>query len=220
MGHLPYDLAIKTTAWIIVMIYLVIIATLLIIKLLKLEEKSQKAMHRAYGLFLYLYPVARLFFIFSDYERDANAETLLYYRFVAIAYIFLIIGFLNIIFLAEKYIIKRSKYIITSSIPIVLAINVFIIFNPNLMPIVRYINYALLYFEVGLLLIIYLYLAIKTSGKLRTESLLIVSALLIMVIASILDSDALISSGLILPYYSPILIGFGATIFAYAQLKK
>jgi hypothetical protein len=35
--------------------------------------------------------------------------------------------------------------------------------------------------------------------------------------AELLESEALIMSGITTPYYSPIIFAIGATIFAYAQ---
>jgi putative Mn2+ efflux pump MntP len=219
MGHLPYDVNLKTTFWVIAMIYLGIVGIFMILNSMKKEEKASKSMARAYALFIYFYIVARIFYIFSDYERDANAETLLYYRYVACAYIFQIIGLLNIIFILEKYVITRSKHVISYIILVLLGVNVVMIFFPNLMPIVRYINYVMLYSEVALLIIIYLFLVINTTGDLRKKSLLTVIAFFVMITATILEIDALSSTGLVPPYYSPIVLSIGATIFAYAQSK-
>jgi hypothetical protein len=186
---------------------------------LKAEEKSQKDMFRAMALFFYFYIVARIFFIFSDFERDLNGSTLLHYRFVALAYISYILGFLNWIYFLEKYVLIRTKHVITYVLFVFLGVNIFMAFFPDLMPIVRYINYGILYAEVVIVFIIYLYLTINTHGKLRTKSLLSVIAIIVMVIGELIESEPLIASGIVLVYYSPILFAIGASIFAYAQSK-
>ena len=218
---LPYDVNLKTTFWIIAMIYMGIVGIFLIWNSTKMEEKASRSMARAYALFIYFYIVARIFYILSDYERDANAETLLYYRYVACAYIFQILGLLNIIFILEKYVITRSKHAITYIILILLGVNIVMIFiaNESIHQIVRYINYAMLYSEVALLIIIYTYLVINTTGELKRKSLLTVIAFFVMIIATILEIDALSSTGIVPPYYSPIVFSIGGTIFAYAQSK-
>lgn len=219
MGFLPYDVLLKTTLWVIVMVYLGIIGTYLILKSIKKEEKSARSMSHAYAIFIYLYIVARLFYIFSDYERDSNAETLLYYRYVALAYVFQILGLLCIIFVLEKYVIIRTKRIVTYIILVLLGVNIIMFFFPNFIPTVRYINYGILYFEVALLIIIYIYLTLNTTGELRTKALLTVIAFFTMITGTILEIDALSSTGLVLPYYTPILFAIGASIFVYAQSK-
>lgn len=220
MGYLPYDITIKTTTWIIILVFLGIIASYFLMRSLKAEEKSQKDIFRAMALFFYFYILARIFFIFSDFERDLNDTTLLHYRFVALAYIAYILGFLSLIYILEKHVIIRTKHIITYILLVTLGVNIVIAFFPELMPIVRYINYGILYFEVVIVFIIYTYLTINTTGKLRTKSFLTVIALIIMVFGELIESEPLIASGIVLVYYTPILFAIGASIFAYAQSRS
>ena len=201
------------------MVYLGIIGTILLLKALKAEMKSLKETRIAFAIFLFMYAVARIFFIFSDYERNTRGDTPLHYQFVVIAYICFIIGFLTVIYVLETYVIKQTKHLITFIVLIVLGVNIVMIFFPNLVPIVRYINYGLMYGEAILILLIYLYLIINTSGRLRTKSMMIFFALIILMIGAILDSDALIMSGVSSPFYHPILTAIGATMFGYAQIK-
>lgn len=217
---LPYDVNLKATFWIIVIIYLGIIGILLIIRSLKAEVESLKETQRAYAIFLYMYAMGRIFFIFSDYERDVRGDTALYFQFVIIAYICIIIGLLIVIYVLESHVITKTKHKISYIILILLGVNIVLLFFPNLIAIVRYVNYGLLYTEGILVLLIYLYLIINTSGSLRTKSILIFIALICMIVGSILDSDALIISGVSSPFYNPILMTIGATLFGYAQMKE
>jgi hypothetical protein len=219
MGYLPYNIYLKTIPWIIVLIYLCLIGTYFIIKSLKISEevKARKQMYRAIALFFYFYIMKRIFFIFSDFERDSNGDTQLFYRYTALAYVFYFIALLNFIFLTEKYVINRSKYILTYIFIVGLIINVIVFFFPNFMPIIRYLNYIILYTEVVILIIIYSYLAINTTGQPRKKSIFIIVGLLVIAMAELLESEALIMSGITTPYYSPIIFAIGATIFAYAQ---
>ncbi|GAG86403.1 unnamed protein product, partial [marine sediment metagenome] len=134
-------------------------------------------------------------------------------------YAFFILAFLDFIYLTEKYVINRSKYIITYIFLTAFIINVIMIFFPGLMPLIRYINYGLLYSEAAIILIIYLFLVINTTDEMRRKSLLIIIGLLICIIAEFLDTEALLMSGLVLPFYSPILFAIGATVFTYAHRK-
>ncbi len=217
---LPYDVNLKTMVWIIAMIYLGILGILLIIRSFKAEIKSLKETQRAYAFLIYMFAIGRIFFIFSDYERDSRGDTALYFQFVLFAYICFIIGFLAVTYVLESHVITRTKHGITYIVLILLGINIIMLFFPNLVPIVRYINYGLLYGQAILIILIYLYLIINTSGRLRSKSLLIFIALIIMMLGSILDSDALIISGISSPLYNPILLAIGATMFSYAQMKE
>ena len=219
MGYLTYDLGMKTIALIIVMIYLTIIGTLFLIKAKKApkEVPSTGALFRAMTLVLYLYIAARFFFILSDYERDPHGETTLYFRFVALSYICGIFGYLGMMYVFEKYIYKKTKFFLTYFVIIMLVVDMIMIFFPDLMGIVRYINYGLFYFEGAVLYLLYIYVFRNTTGKLRKNALIAIIGLVIIAIAAILESDDLISSGLVLPYYSPILFAIGVTVFAYSQ---
>ena len=77
MGYLAYDLTTKVVAWTIAIIYIGIIAVIFFIRMIKApkEPKSQKAMFRSTGLFFVCYIIIRVFFLFSDFERDANGVT-------------------------------------------------------------------------------------------------------------------------------------------------
>ncbi|MHA1146667.1 MAG: hypothetical protein ACTSR8_00295 [Promethearchaeota archaeon] len=222
MGYLPYDVGLKTTFWVIVLCYIAIVATLFVLKSMRTSKEipSQRAMFRAIGLFFYLVILARIFFILSDYERDPHGETDLYFQFVAASYICSIIGFLFIIIIGEKYIIKPGKFFMTFIIIGFLIFNVIIlIFFPGLFTIARYINYGLLYTEVILITLIFGYLVSKTSGDLRKNALLSLIGMCVMATASFLESDVLISSGIVQPYYSPVLFAIGISLFGYAQMK-
>lgn len=219
MGNLPYNVVIKTTIWILALVYLGVLSIVLFLRSRKVDLNSLRDTQHAYGFFLIFYIIQRIFYILSDYQRDALGETELYYRLVIMGYIFINLSFLNIIFILEKYLIKRTKYGITGSILCFLIINFIMFFFPNLIEIVRYFNYFLLYGEVILLLAIYFYISIKTTGRPRKKAIMIIIGILFMIVGSILDSDALIKSGLVLPYFTPILIAIGASLFSYAQLK-
>ena len=169
MGYLPYDVNLKTIFWVFVLIYLGLIIIFFVRKSLQTEIKTQKSVFCALAIFFSLYIITRIFFIIYDYERDLNGNTLAAFRYLAIAYAFFILAFLDFIYLTEKYVINRSKYIITYIFLIAFIINVIMIFFPELMPLIRYINYGLLYSEAAIILIIYL---VIDASKKRTVAFL------------------------------------------------
>jgi hypothetical protein len=98
-----------------------------------------------------------------------------------------------------------------------LLIDIIMIFFPDLMGIVRYINYGLLYFEIIILGLLYMYVFKKTSGKVRINSLITIIGLAVMSSSAILELDYFITAGIIMPYYTPIVFAIGATVFAFGQ---
>ena len=221
---LPYDVNIKTILWIPVMVYLAIIGTIFVRKMKKAPKEiaSQKAMYRGMAFVFYLYIGVRIFFMLSDYERvrpdyPLTGDTNLYFQFVALSYVCAITAFINLIYAFEKYIIRKTKFLMTTVFVILLCVNIVLLFFPSLMQTMRYINYVPLYIELGTLFLLYLYLAKKTSGKLRRNTLIAIVGLLLMAAAAILESEFLSATGLILPYYSPLMFAIGATIFAIGQ---
>ncbi len=234
---LPYDPTIKLYAWIIAIVYIGAIGIMFFFKMLKVskEIKSQKEMFRSIGFFLYCYIGVRIFFLFSDLERNINCESLVYFQLVFLGYICSTLAFLNIVHFGEKYILTKTKMKITYIVSVCLIIDALIvIFLPNIVAfgksqygltlleiaiIIRYFNYAVQYGTGSTLLLLYIYLAIKSTGKLRINALITLTGLVIATIASLLETDALLSSGNIPPYLSPIIFCIGITIFAFAYLR-
>jgi len=221
---LPYDVNLKTILWIPVMIYLAIIGTIFMIKSKKAAQEiaSQKATYRAMAVVFYCYIAVRFFFILSDYERDrpgypAQGDTMLYFQFVTLSYIFAISAFLNLIYVFEKYIIKKTKFIMTITFMILLVANVIMLFLPNYVATMRYINYIPLYIEIIILFLLYIYLVRKTSGQLKKNSYFCLIGLMLMAGGAVLESEFLSATGIVLPYYSPILFAIGSTVFALGQ---
>ncbi len=247
MGCLPYDITIKFYSWIAAIIYISIIAILFFIKMTKApkEVKSQKVMYRSIALFLCFYIGVRIFFLFSDFERDANCESVLYFQFVFLGYICSIIAFLSIINFGETYVIRQTKHIFSYIIIISTIIDFLaVIFFPNLVnyvleskygsnynqaqyektvievaTIVRYFNYSIQYSQIFIILGLYLYLTMKSTGRIRRNSLITLIGLAISAAAAFLETDALLSSGLIPPFLSPIILCIGLTIFTFAYLR-
>ncbi|MFX0083879.1 MAG: hypothetical protein ACFE94_19175 [Candidatus Hodarchaeota archaeon] len=222
MGYLPYDITLKAILWIVTACYLVVNGTLLINKMLKTpkEKKVKRDFYLAFSIFCFSCIGLGLFFTLSDFERDVFGESELYFRFLSIAYIFGYISLISIIFVGEKEIVN-TKYIFSYATTITIAINViFLIFFPDLVLIIRYVNYVLISIETGVALLVYLYLSRKTAGELRKMAIVTLIALIIVAVAFILQTDFLISSGLVSPYFSQILFIIGITLFTYEIIRK
>jgi hypothetical protein len=222
MGYLPYDITLKAIFWIATMCFLTIDGILFIKKASKVskENKLKRDLLHALAIFFFLSIGVGLFFILSDFERDVFGESELYYRLLVIAYLFGNAAFLIIILVGEKQIIK-TRYIISFITSIIIGINiVLLIFFPDLVPLARYLNYGLFGSEIGILLLIYIYLIKKTSGDFKKTAIITFIGIAIAASASIIGADFFISSGLIQPYFSPILFIIGLTICTYEVIRK
>ncbi|MGV9173358.1 MAG: hypothetical protein ACOC4M_06280 [Promethearchaeia archaeon] len=234
-------------SWIIVIIYVSIIAALFLVKMSKTSDqvKSQRIMFRSIATFLFLYVTVRIFFLFSDIERNNNCQSILYFQFVFLAYVCSIAAFLTIIRFGENYLVKGDRHIISIIIFISVVLDILLVFAlPNLIEFivvqqygqsyspsqlqtailevagyVRVFNYVVQYGSGLALLSFYIYVTVKSTGKIRRTALMTLIGLMIAVLASFLETDAILSSGLIPPYLSPVLFATGISIFAYAYLR-
>jgi len=223
MGYLPYDVTLKAFFWIITICFLALDGLLFLIKASKISKKDklQKELFRALSFFLFLNIGVGLFFILSDFERNIFGTTDLYYRLLASAYIFAMAAFLAPLYIAEREITNPiTKFLLSIVTLIVIGINiVFLIFFPNLIPIIRYIDYCLWGAEVVILFLAYMYIIKESSGDLKKIAILTLIGFGVAACAAILQIDIFISTGLIAPYYSPILFTIGLIFFAYIFLK-
>jgi hypothetical protein len=212
MGFLPYDITLKATLWIATMCFLAIDGILFVIKASKVkqERKLKRDIFRALAIFCFSCIV----------ERNSFGESELYFRFLGIAYTFAGLALQYLIVVGEREIIN-TKYAISFTNLFVITINIiFLIFFPNLVRIIRYINYILVGIEVGIIFIIYLYLIKKYTGELRKIALLTLIALSLISSAYVLQTDYLISTGLISPYFSQVFFIIGLTLLAYEIIQK
>jgi hypothetical protein len=222
MGYLPYDITLKAILWIVTVCFLAVNGTLLLNKMLKTpkEKKFKRDFYLAFSLFCFLCIGLGIFFILSDFERDVFGESELYFRFLSIAYTFGYISLISIIFVGEREIVN-TKYIFSYATALTIVINViFLIFFPNLVLVIRYVNYVLFSIETAVAILVYSYLSRKTTGELRKMAIITLLAFIIVVIAFVLQTDFLLSRGLVSPYISQFLLIIGLTLFTYEIIRK
>ncbi|MHA2010085.1 MAG: hypothetical protein ACW980_22445 [Promethearchaeota archaeon] len=222
MGYLPYDITLKAILWIVTVCFLAVNGTLLLNKMLKTpkEKKFKRDFYLAFSLFCFLCIGLGIFFILSDFERDVFGESELYFRFLSIAYTFGYISLISIIFVGEREIVN-TKYIFSYATALTIVINViFLIFFPNLVLVIRYVNYVLFSIETGVAILVYSYLSRKTTGELRKMAIITLLAFITVVIAFVLQTDFLLSRGLVSPYISQFLLIIGLTLFTYEIIRK
>ncbi|MDD1776523.1 MAG: hypothetical protein LUQ65_00005, partial [Candidatus Helarchaeota archaeon] len=161
---------------------LILFAAFLLSKMREKEPGSaQRKIYLGYCLFLLSYACTRVFFIFSDLEvySTESAGTLLNTVYVGIAYSFGIFGALWLIVMLERFLL-HTRYIFTVIGIIMLILSLLSIFIMALNTIIQFAITITLPAFFLLVVVLYLYIAIKSAGEARKRSLGIIAGLVIM----------------------------------------
>jgi hypothetical protein len=195
----------------------------------KMREKEpdspQHDIYLGYCLFLVFYGLVRVFFIFSDIEvfSTHSSVTFLNTLYVGIAYSFGIIGILFLFYIIERHLI-HSHYIFTIIAIGILILSVISILSiiPTEIPQLIMIVSLPAFFVI--VIILYLYVAIKSSGEPRKRALGIMAGILVMMLGTLFNSQliggALEAVGF--PFevrilIEPFIVIIGGAIFTFSQ---
>jgi len=181
---------------------------------------SQRLFHRSMGIFFLIYIANRIFFILSDFERNAFGKTDYHYQLVFIGYILVSIAFLNMLYWGEKFIVKKTKFVLSYITTAALIAELVLFFIPGLFGIGRLVNYGLSYFLMMLVLILFIKMIAQSTGEIKRDFILTLIGFLIIAMGSILEMDDLLSSGIMPPWLTPLCFAIGASIVAYGLRSK
>ncbi len=213
-----YYQGISLILWILVIILLLISVCLFAIKAFKTEEgKGLRMMLIAYSVFCLFYGLTRIIYIIAVYNPPN------YDFFVILGFLFMLLGIIYWLFILETYIIKFTKKIITIINLIgfvigLITLSGYFIFAISEMLIWRIIIYTLGSVSIGIIMIIYVYLIIKTTGTPRKKAIGILVGLILVYITNIMDSEFFISTFTIHLVITPIIMIIGIIIFTGSQL--
>lgn len=181
MGDFSYNIFI----WITAIIILIAFSIYFWYKMSKKEIISQRRINLGLGAFLFLYAMTRISFLVSDYAEIILEDLLLQDIFWRIAATVGLVGFTILIFVIERYILEnKSKFIFTVIGIITIVISV--VGGPEIGRIA--ISYGTATMGI-ILIILYSYLSIKSSGYVRKRSLEALFGILLLYIGIILDSN-------------------------------
>ncbi|MHA1147676.1 MAG: hypothetical protein ACTSR8_05480 [Promethearchaeota archaeon] len=219
MGYLPYSLEVKATSWLIVIILLAILASYFYFRMFNVsrEFRFQRLFFGALATFLFCYMMARIFFLLSDFERDMNNRTLLYNQFVGVGHLFNSIGVFSMLLLAERNFLKFKKPYLSYFLLSVISIGAFALFFPELLGIVRIIFLVATYISWTMYIIIYINVYRKVTGLFKKTTLFSFVGIFICLIGAFIETDFLLSTGMIPPYLTPILFSIGIMIISICQ---
>ena len=179
----------------------------------RMELKSQKMANYAYGTFMLGMGITRIVFIIAIYIPEA------YDFWTTLGYITGLIGLIFWLYVLETFLVQKTKKIFTIISIIAFGFSSIALFGVISRDLALNIQYILLPFSIGIILILYIYLIAKTTGTVRRKVEWILIGLFLIAAAQVLDGQTFIEAvptfPLIIP---PIIMISGILIFISSQL--
>ncbi|MHA1310122.1 MAG: hypothetical protein ACTSQO_04255 [Candidatus Helarchaeota archaeon] len=181
MGDFGYN----TIIWTIAIGTLIILGIFFLLKNKKDKINEQKGMDLGLGFFFIFYAICRISFIISDYAENILLDNILMEYMWRLATLFGLMGLTIMTFVIEFYILeKKTKFIF--SIIGVITIIISVVGGSEIGRI------AILYGPVAMgfiIIILYSYIAIKSSGYVRKRSLQALIGILLFYSGITIDSN-------------------------------
>jgi CDP-diglyceride synthetase len=210
---LNYYQGISLILWIIVIVLLFLSAVLFFKEALGLEQKQPRSGNLAYGIFSLFFGMTRMVYVIAVYMPNS------YDFFINLGYIFLMVALISIIYVIETQVITSTKkiFLLINSIAFIIALFTLIGVAS------RYFALTMLYIlapiSIFVILGMYLYIFIKSKGKVRQKALIILCGFLLVTLAHFMDSEAFIGALPFIPLeITPIIMSAGIVIFTYGHL--
>jgi len=204
---------------------LILFAAFLFFKMREKEPGSaQLNIYLGYCLFLLSYACTRVFFVFSDIEVYSMkiSETILNTVYVGIAYSFGIFGALWLVLMLERFLL-HTKYIFSILAIIMFILSVLSIFIMALNTIIQFAITITLPAFFLLVVLLYLYIAVKSAGEARKRSLGIIAGLVIMMVGFLFGSSVIgayldpLGLYVVRTLIEPFIIIAGSAVFTFSQ---
>ncbi len=217
-SSIPYYQGLSLILWIVSIVLLFLAAILFLIKAYKTEMKSQRMMQVGNAFFAAFFGLMRIFFIIAVYEEFAGRHN--YDFYTTLGYIVALIGLIFWMFVLERYMIRKTKMIFTT-----IAIVSFIIALIALSGIIERgaaltLIYIILPFSLVIILMLYIYLIVKTTGEIRTKAEYQLLAILLMFIGHLMDSEIFMTNLAFIPLeIAPSVMIAGVILFMWKQLS-
>jgi len=212
-----YYEGISLILWIVATVLMISSTIIFMIKAIKIQEKSAKSMFIAYGLFYIFFGLTRILYIEAVYILG------MFDFFTNLGYITQILALIFIIYVLETQIVKSTKFFF-----LIITIVAFVIALISLVGVTsirRYFALTLLFILVpisaSVIMILYLYVIIKSIGGIRKKAIGLFIGSLMMFASQVMDSEVFISATF--PFVpleiTPIIMIIGVIIFTLSQVK-
>ena len=161
---------------------------------LSFDLKSMKMIYSAYGFVCLMLGFTRIFFIIAVYIPDN------YDFYTTLGYITGIAGMIFLLYVVETYLVKKTKDIFTFVCLIAFVISILALFG--LFGISRdfalNIQYILLPVALVVILLMYIYIIVKTTGTVRTKAKWLLVGMIFIAISQVMDGESFITA---LPWF-------------------
>ncbi len=201
--------------WILLIILLFLSGGLFLIKAITLDMKSQKMIYFGLSIFLYCFGITRSLFFISWTCLNVFEGCSEFY--MILGFITGILGLICWIFVLETYLVKTKKVFSILTIAS-FVISLIALFGLTDRPTALNIIYILLPGVVLTIIILYIYLIIKSTGIVRKKAIGLLIGIIVFVIGHMMDySKSPLSFG-VTEIISPLLSIVGIVIFTTTQL--
>jgi hypothetical protein len=213
------------TGWNLYLWYSAIVVQLIISILLFVRSKKLKEMEsvyrlvQAYGFFFLAMAINRFFFLWA-YIPILGYFPPNYSLYLGIGYIFCSAALVPVIFVIEKFIVKKTKYIFTVLCTLLVIMAIITIFLPDNLVEIRNtmqlmgLGTSLIWF------ILYFWMIKNTFGDPRKKAINTVLGVIIALLGFTLDSERFLQMNIIPVVIPPILYIIGSIILTWVLCKK
>ncbi|MHA1341439.1 MAG: hypothetical protein ACTSRZ_11185 [Promethearchaeota archaeon] len=201
--------------WLILVGVSIISSILFILRAKRSNIDIQKGLLLGLGIFAILFGLMRLTFILSiRMPGDGSGEV--YDFWTNLGYIFGLGGMIGFLFGIERYIIKKTKFMLTIFSMIVIILGIMSMFGYLERIVVMGFVYVIVLVDAGIMLALYIWLITKTAGIIKIRTILAFFGILLMLLGMMLDSQVGLS---ILGnlYIAPVISIIGIILIAAVQ---
>jgi hypothetical protein len=164
----------------------------------------------SYGLFFLFMGINRIFFILA-YKTNFYSESL------GIGYVFASSGAVPVIYILEKYMVRKTKMMFTILTIITTAVCISPLVFPERLIELRELAQILALFSSLIWFILYFYIAKVTAGAPRKKALITILGMTLSAVGFTLDSERVLIMRLIPVWVAPILYIVGIMLLIYSQ---
>ncbi len=209
-----YYQGVSLILWYIAISLMILSSVLFAIKGIKIKEnKGLRMTLLAFSIFFLFFSFSRIAYLVAVYNPQN------YDFFVILGYIFTFIGILPWVYVLELYAIKFTKKKFTVIYVIGFVILIISLTGVLTKTFVQIFYYIFGWFAIIVIIIIYLYLIINTTGFSRKKALGVLIGFILFIIANQLDSEIVVTTFQTFPLeIAPIIMILGVITFTSSQL--
>lgn len=185
----------------------------------KITIDAQKGLVLGLSIFFLLFSFMRISYCLAVILPASSTPGEVYDFWTNLGYIFGLSGLVGFLYGIEKYIIKKTKFLLTIFSIIVVCAGILSMLNILNRIIVMGFVYVIVLADAGIILFLFLGLAIKSTGVVRKRTFFVFLGIFFLLLAIALDSQVALAITNNL-YIAPIINIIGLIILMTAQFYK